>query len=276
MTSIKDSLFIVTGAASGIGQAVAIRAAAQGAHVRASDVNAEGLARTAATVRQAGGRLETSALDVSQADQIAAYARHVAETYPGQRIILLNNAGVALGAGTFEQNTLEEFAWLLEINLWGVVRMSKAFLPLLRAGGGHLVNVSSVFGLFGAPQNAAYSTAKFGVRGFTDVLRNELAGSAIRVSTVFPGGVKTNIAASARLGVSVTPEQHAKANRRFDKSARTTPEQAAVLILKGIEQNKARIIVGPDARVMDWLTRLLPVRYARLVLPGVRKAFSSK
>jgi NAD(P)-dependent dehydrogenase (short-subunit alcohol dehydrogenase family) len=276
MTDIRNAVFIVTGAASGIGQATAIQAAAAGARVLASDVQAEGLARTAATIEQAGGQVETTLLDVSQPDQIVAYAAHVAATYPGQRLILLNNAGVALGAGTFEQNTLDEFAWLLEINLWGVVRMSKAFLPLLRAGGGHIVNVSSVFGLFGAPLNAAYSTAKFAVRGFTDVLRNELAGSNIQVSTVFPGGVKTNIAAGARLGAHVTPEQHAKTNRRFDKSARTTPEQAAAIILRGIQKNKARIIVGPDARVLDWLTRLLPVRYARLVLPGVRKAFSAR
>ena len=276
MTALKNAIFIVTGAASGIGQATAIRAAAAGARVLASDVNAEGLARTAATIRQAGGQVETTTLDVANPEQITAYAQHVAEAYPSQPLILLNNAGVALGAGTFEQNTLEEFAWLLEINLWGVIRMTKAFLPLLRAGGGHIVNVSSVFGLFGAPQNAAYSTAKFGVRGFTDVLRNELAGSTIRVSTVFPGGVKTNIAAGARLGASVTAEQHAKANRRFDKSARTTPEQAAAIILNGIEKNKTRIIVGPDARILDWLTRLLPVRYARLVLPSVRKAFDSQ
>lgn len=276
MTALKNAVFIVTGAASGIGRATAIGAAAAGARVLASDVNAEGLARTAASIGQAGGQVETQVLDVANPDHITAYAQHVAAAYPSQPLILVNNAGVALGAGTFEQNTLEEFAWLLEINLWGVIRMTKAFLPLLRAGGGHIVNVSSVFGLFGAPQNAAYSTAKFGVRGFTDVLRNELAGSNIRVSTVFPGGVKTNIAAGARLGASVTAEQHARANRRFDKSARTTPEQAAASILNGIEKNKTRIIVGPDARILDWLTRLLPVRYARLVLPSVRKAFDAQ
>ena len=188
MTQLRDSLFIVTGAASGIGRAVAIQASAAGAHVLASDVNATGLAETAALVRQAGHQIETAALDMGDIAQVDAYARLVAATHPGRRLILLNNAGVALGAGTFEENTAEEFDWLLNINLGGVVRLSRAFLPLLRAGGGHLVNVSSVFGLLGAPESAAYSTAKFAVRGFSDALRNELIGSGVRVATVFPAG----------------------------------------------------------------------------------------
>ena len=275
MTALKNAVFIVTGAASGIGQATAIQAAAAGARVLASDLNAAGMAQTAATIAAAGGQVETAVLDVSDEAQVAAYARRVGEQYAGQPLILLNNAGVALGTGTFETTSLDDFAWLLGINLWGVIRMSKAFLPLLRAGGGHLVNVSSVFGLMGAPQNAAYSTAKFGVRGFTDVLRNELAGSNIQVSTVFPGGVSTNITNSARLGAHVTPEQHEKAKRRFSRSAYTTPEKAAAIILRGIERNKARILIGPDARVLDWLTRLLPVRYAGLVLPRIRRAFGA-
>lgn len=276
MTAIKNAVFVITGAASGIGQAVAIQAAARGARVLASDQNAAGLAETAAAIAAAGGQVQTTVLDVSDAAQIAAYARQVGEQHRGQSIILLNNAGVALGTGSFAQTSLDDFAWLLEINLWGVVRMSKAFLPLLQAGGGHLVNVSSVFGLFGAPQNAAYSTAKFGVRGFTDVLRNELAGSEVQVSTVFPGGVSTNITNSARLGAHITPEQFERTKRRFAHSAYTTPEKAAATILRGIERNKSRILIGPDARVMDWLVRLLPVRYAALVLPRLRRAFGSE
>lgn len=276
MTQLRDSLFIVTGAASGIGRAVAMQAAAAGARVLASDVNAAGLAETAALVQQAGGQLATAALDVGDTEQVNAYARQVAAAHPGQRLILLNNAGVALGAGTFEENTAEEFDWLLHINLGGVVRMSRAFLPLLRAGGGHLVNVSSVFGLLGAPASAAYSTAKFAVRGFSDALRNELIGSGVRVSTVFPGGVRTNISANARLGSGYTAEQHARANRRFTKSARTSPEQAAASILRGIARNKARILVGPDAHVIDWVTRLLPARYGALLLPLLRRTFAGR
>lgn len=277
MSILKDALFIVTGAASGIGQATAIQAAAEGARVLASDVNAAGLARTAEAIRQAGGLVETATLDVSDADQIVAYAGQVAAAYPGQRLILLNNAGVALGAGMFEENTLEEFEWLLRINLWGVIRMTKAFLPLMHAGaGGHIVNVSSVFGLFGAPESAAYSTAKFGVRGFTDTLRNELTDGRIQVSTVFPGGVKTNISAGARLGSARTKEQQEIFNRRFAKSSRTTPEQAARTILRGIARNKARILIGADARLIDFLTRLLPTGYGRLLLPLIRRTFAPK
>lgn len=275
MSNLRGSLFIITGAASGIGRATAVQAGVAGALVLATDVNAAGLAETQALGQAAGRQVETAPLDVADADQIVAFAAQVATAHPGQRIILFNNAGVALGAGPFEENRLADFEWLLTINLWGVIRMSKAFLPLMRAGGGgHVVNVSSVFGLFGMPESAAYSTAKFGVRGFTDTLRNELRGSGIEVSTVFPGGVKTNISASARVvGDGRTPEQHARANQRFERSARTTPEGAARIILRGISRNRARILVGPDAHLLDWLTRLLPTRAARLLLPVLQRTF---
>lgn len=274
MSQLPDSLFIITGAASGIGRAVAGQAAAAGALVLATDRNATELARTQELVRAAGGHLETALLDVADPAQITAFAADVAAKYPGRRLILLNNAGVALGSGTFDHNSLEDFEWVLSINLWGVIRMTKAFLPLMRAQNrGHIVNVSSVFGLFGMPESAAYSTAKFGVRGFSDALRNELRGSGIRVSTVFPGGVRTNITVSARIAGPHTPALHAHANARFARNALTTPEQAARRILRGIARDKARILVGPDAHVLDWLTRLLPARAAGLLLPLLRRAF---
>ncbi|WP_046243779.1 SDR family NAD(P)-dependent oxidoreductase [Hymenobacter terrenus] len=277
MTHIKDSVFIVTGAASGIGQATAIQAAAEGAHVLASDVNAAGLARTEAVIKQAGGTVETALLDVGDEAQVLAYARQVAANYPGRRLVLLNNAGVALGAGSFEENTLQEFAWLLNINLWGVVRMTQAFLPLMRAAsGGHIANVSSVFGMFGAPESTAYSTAKFGVRGFTECLRHELEGSGIQVSTVFPGGVKTNITVGARLGAGRTAEQQQIVNQKFAEGSPTTPEQAAAVILRGIRRNQVRILIGADARIIDWLTRLLPVAHSRILVPLIQRTFSPK
>lgn len=275
MSQLQDSLFIITGAASGIGRAVAVQAAAAGAQVLATDKHAAGLAQTQALVA-AGGRLVTAQLDVADASQIEAFAAQVASAYPGQRLILFNNAGVALGAGTFEENEQADFDWVLNVNLYGVIRMTKAFLPLMRArGAGHVVNVSSVFGLFGMPESAAYSTAKFGVRGFTEALRHELRGSGIQVSTVFPGGVRTNIAASARLGAGRTPEQQALASQRFARSARTTPEAAARRILRGIRAGRGRILVGPDAYLIDWLTRLAPGLVGRLLLPWVRRAIPS-
>lgn len=276
MTALKDSVFIVTGAASGIGQATAWLAARRGALVLATDVDAAGLARTVDVIGQDGGRAEAALLNVADAGQIEAFARHVARTCAGRRLILFNNAGVGLGSGTFDRTSLEDFEWLLSINLWGVVRLTKAFLPLMRAqNAGHIVNVSSVFGLFGAPENSAYSTAKFAVRGFTEVLRNELHGTGIRVSTVFPGGVKTNIAASSRLGGGHTEAQREYVKKAFERSALTTPDQAARTIVRGIERNQARILVGPDARVFDWLTRLLPVASALLLLPLVRRSFAA-
>jgi NAD(P)-dependent dehydrogenase (short-subunit alcohol dehydrogenase family) len=276
MSQLPQSLFIITGAASGIGRATAVQAAAAGALVLATDVNASGLAQTQALIQAAGGQVHTMLLDVAYPRQITDFARQVALEHAGRRLILLNNAGVALGSGTFDDNSLADFEWVLSINLWGVIRMTKAFLPLMRAqNAGHIVNVSSVFGLFGMPESAAYSTAKFGVRGFSDALRNELRGSGIQVSTVFPGGVKTNITVSARIAGPRTPEQHAAGNRRFEKSARTTPEEAAGLILAGIKANRARILVGPDAHLLDWLTRLLPTRAASILLPVLRRVFES-
>ena len=274
MSQLPQSLFIITGAASGIGRAVAVQAAASGALVLATDINAAGLAETRALIEAAGGQVECAPLDVADPDQIVAFARHVAQAHPNRRLILFNNAGVALGSGTFDNNSLADFEWVLNINLYGVIRMTKAFLPLMRAqNAGHIVNVSSVFGLFGMPESAAYSTAKFGVRGFSDALRNELRGSGIQVSTVFPGGVKTNITASARIAGPHTPERHARATRRFAKSARTTPEGAARTILRGIRANRFRILVGADAHLLDWLTRLLPTRAAGLLLPLLQRTF---
>lgn len=277
MTQIKDSLFIVTGAASGMGRAVSIGAAREGAHVLATDVNQTGLVETAAAIRQAGGRFDAVPLDVGDAAAIEAFADWVARSFPSQRIILLNNAGVGLGSGTFVQHDLADFEWLLNINLWGVVRMSRALLPLmLNRPGSHVANVSSVFGFCGPPETAAYSTAKFAVRGFTDVLRNELAGTGVSVSTVFPGGVRTNIAATARLGGGRTEAQRAIVAEKFAQNSMTSPEQAAEVILKGIRRNKARILVGFDARVIDWVTRLLPTGYSPLLLPGIEKTFLPK
>lgn len=268
MTLIQGSLFIITGAASGIGRAVAIQAAAEGAEVLACDIHTAGLTDTTDRIRQAGGQATPFQLDVADKKGILAFAEEVRRAFPNRRMILLNNAGVALASGTITETALDDFEWLLSINLWGVVRMTKAFLPqMLTLGEGHIVNVSSIYGLMGPPQQGAYATAKFGVRGFTDVLRNELKGSGLQVSTVFPGGVKTNIAASARITVAHTTEEKEAVLKKFTDAALTTPEKAAQRILSGIRRNQTRILIGPDARVFDWLTRLMPVRYASIVMP---------
>jgi len=271
----QNATVIITGAASGIGRQLTIQAAAGGAHVIATDVNEADLA---ATKQQASGHVTTARLDVSDAEAIRAFADLTIPTLTNQRLILVNNAGVALGSGPFSVTELDEFEWLMNINLWGVVRMTKAFLPYMTAQQtGHIVNVSSVFGLAGVMHQSAYCTAKFGVRGFTDVLRMELLDTNIGITCVHPGGIKTNIATNARVGKSgfVTDAMHRQGAVSFEKAAKTTPEEAARQIWNGVRQNKARVLIGADARQIEWLTRLFPTRYVRLMRRQIEKAFAT-
>ncbi len=274
MTQIRGSLFIVTGAASGIGRACAMEAARRGADVVATDVDLTGLQETQAEIKAANGSVETERLDVSDRTAPLDFGARILQKYPRRRIVLLNNAGVALGAGAFEETPLEDFEWLLNINLWGVIRTTKAFISAMtEVNEGHIANVSSVFGMIGAPDQSAYCTAKFGVRGFTEVLRNELRDTNVQVSAIFPGGVSSNIAKNTRVTAGIPPEEQKTVIDQFAKSAKTTPAQAAKIILDGIEKNKDRILVGADARLIDFLSRYSPVGYARIVVPQLLKTF---
>jgi NAD(P)-dependent dehydrogenase (short-subunit alcohol dehydrogenase family) len=251
---------VVTGAASGIGRALTLELARRGARVAASDVNKAELDRT---VELAGGdRVRPYHLDVADRDAFVAHADDVVRDF-GQVNLVVNNAGVAVAA-TVEDMSFEDLDWLLGINLTGVITGSKVFLPhLIASGDGHLVNLSSVFGLVGVPTQSAYCTAKFGVRGFTESLRQEMliAGHPVTVHCVHPGGVKTNIVRNARLH-DVDDEDPAG---RFEKMARTTPEKAATTILRGVDKNAARILVGPDAYVFAGVPRLLGAGYEGVV-----------
>ena len=276
MNLFQNATVIITGAGSGIGRQLTIQAAAEGAYVIATDINEGGLAETR---QQASGQVTTTHLDVSDADAIRAFADETIPTLANQRLILVNNAGVALGSGPFSVTELDEFEWLLNINLWGVVRMTKAFLPfMMTQGTGHIVNLSSVFGLAGVMNQSAYCTAKFGVRGFSDVLRMELLDTNIGVTCVHPGGIKTNIATNARLGKSgfVSNAMHRQGTISFEKAAKTTPQEAARQIWNGVRQNKARVLIGADARQIEWLTRLFPTRYVRLMRQQIEKAFGTE
>lgn len=281
MSPLHNATVIITGAGSGIGRQLTIQAAAEGAHVIATDINEAGLTETK---QQASGQVTITHLDVADPDAIRAFADETIPTLANQRLILVNNAGVALGSGPFSETGLDEFEWLLNINLWGVVRMTKAFLPFMMTQGrgdgpcGHIVNVSSVFGLAGVMNQSAYCTAKFGVRGFSDVLRMELLDTNIGVTCVHPGGIKTNIATNARLGKSgfVTDAMHRQGAVSFEKAAKTTPEEAARQIWNGVRQNKARVLIGADARRIEWLTRLFPTRYVRLMRRQIEKAFETE
>ena len=182
--------------------------------------------------------------------------------------IVINNAGVAQIASIAEL-AYDDFEWVMNINFWGMVYGTKAFLPQLsQKGAGHIVNVSSVFGLFAVPTQAAYNSAKFAIRGFTEALRHEMKGSGIQVSCVHPGGIKTNILRNARFLQSVQTTEREEAASGFDKLARTTPDQAARVIIKGIKANKPRILIGMDAHILDWLQRLMPASYGKILFRG--------
>jgi short-subunit dehydrogenase len=210
-------------------------------------------------------------VDVSKRDEVHAWAdATVAEL--GAAHIVINNAGVALGA-TIEDMAYEDFEWLMNINFWGVVHGTKAFLPhLKRSGEGHIVNVSSVFGLIGVPTQSAYNAAKFAVKGFTEALRQELEveNSAIGVTCVHPGGIKTNIARNARL-VKRAGWVDEQSNRDFEKLFSTTPEKAAENIYAAILKNRRRQLIGADAVVIDLMQRSLPNLFQRLLVAGARR-----
>jgi NAD(P)-dependent dehydrogenase (short-subunit alcohol dehydrogenase family) len=263
MKNFSNKVCVVTGAGSGIGRALALDLAGRGARLAISDVNADAVAQTAADCRTRGAESESYALDVSDRAAVFAHAEAVAERF-GAVNLVINNAGVALHKNVLDQ-PIEDLEWVMGINYWGVVYGSKAFLPaLIASGDGHLVNISSLFGLIAVPGQSGYNSAKFAVRGFTEALRQELlvAGHPVGVSCVHPGGVKTNIARAARTAEDADRDELAGA---FDRVARTSPEKAAATILSGVERRRARILVGGDAKVLDLLQRLTGSGYQALV-----------
>ena len=260
---MKDTHFIITGAGSGIGQALAILAAAKGAKVIATDISEKGLEETREKVVSQNGWINTHRLDVADSQAITDFKEMIMKTYSPQKIILVNNAGVALNSGTFAETPMEDFDWLININLYGVIRMTKAFLPvMLVQNQGHIVNVSSIFGIIGVRYQSAYCTAKFGVKGFSDVLKMELMDTGIKVSSVHPGGIKTKIASNARISINQDTRQAAADLEKFEREALiNTPEYAAEVIMKGIEKGKSRILIGRDAKIIDILARTFPSTY---------------
>lgn len=274
---MQNTVCIITGAASGMGRQMAIQAAQRGSHVIATDFNTVGLAETKTMAQAQGSNIETHILDVSKAEAIVEFADKVMPTLANRKLFLINNAGVGLASGPFEATPLEDFEWLLSINLWGVVRMTKAFYPyFLAQNQGHIVNLSSVFGLAGIMHQSAYCTSKYGVRGFSDVLRMELYDTNIKVTCVHPGGIKTNIARDSRVsGSLMTKEMLDDSAKKFTANALTTPEEAARLILNAAEKGKARLLIGPDARPFEWLPRLMPTGYIKILRKGILEAFGN-
>jgi NAD(P)-dependent dehydrogenase (short-subunit alcohol dehydrogenase family) len=277
MKDFKGKVAAITGASSGIGRELALQLVAAGAEVALSDVADEGLAETVARCRalaqtKGRGKVSHARVDVAEREAVHAWADAVAHDH-GRVHMIFNNAGVAL-ASTLEGASYDDFEWIMNINFWGVVHGTKAFLPHLRqAGEGHIINTSSVFGLISVPGNGTYNATKFAVRGYTEALRQELelAGAPIGVTCVHPGGIKTNIARAARLDPSIRDiigggaGSEARGVANFEKMFITTPEVAAKTILDGVRANRARVLIGPDARLIDVMQRTLPARYGQLV-----------
>ncbi len=274
MKDFNDKVAAITGAGSGIGRALALNLAAQGCALAISDVNEQGLAETVTLLQDSGVKVTSQTLDVADKDAMFAWADQVVADH-GKVNLIFNNAGVALG-GSVAGTSIEEYEWIVNINFWGVLYGTKAFLPHLEASGeGHVVNVSSVFGLFSQPTQSGYNATKFAVRGFTESLRQELdmADNGVSATCVHPGGIKTNIARSARMNASVkalTGVDGAASSANFEKMFRTTAEDAASIILKAVNKNARRVLVGFDAKVIDSFQRTLPTAY-QAILTGAMK-----
>ena len=254
---------VVTGAGSGIGQALALELARSGASLAISDVDAEGLAQTEQQLKAIGAPVKADRLDVTEREAFLAYADAVNEHF-GKVNQIYNNAGITY-ISTIEFSRFKDIEQVMDVDFWGVVNGTKVFLPhLIASGDGHVINVSSVFGLFSVPGQAAYNAAKFAVRGFTEALRQEMiaAGHPVKVTTVHPGGIKTNIARNMTTVDGVDKDELAKT---FDKKlASTSPEKAAKIILDGVRKNRARVLVGPDAKALDLIVRVTGSGYQRL------------
>jgi len=271
MKNFNNRVAVITGAGSGIGRALALQLATAGCEVALSDINQKGLEKTAEQVKKLGITPHIQLLDVGDRAAIHAYADTVFAHY-GRINLVFNNAGVALGA-TVEDMKYEDLDWLMAINFGGVVAGTKAFLPYLQqADEGHIVNISSLFGLVSMPTQSAYNAAKFAVRGFTESLRQELelSNSNVSCTCVHPGGIKTNIARNARMNdiSAITGSTPEKAIADFERLFRTTAEQAATTILNGVKRNKRRVLIGNDAKAIDLMQRLLPTFYQRVVVTG--------
>ena len=275
MQGFAGKVAVVTGAGSGIGQALAIELGRSGAKLAISDVDLEGLAQTEQQLKAIGTPVKADRLDATEREAFLAYAEAVNEHF-GKVNQIYNNAGIAF-TGDVEVSQFKDIERVMDVDYWGVVNGTKAFLPyLIASGDGHVINVSSVFGLFAVPGQAAYNSAKFAVRGFTEALRQEmaLARHPVAVTTVHPGGIKTAIARNATAAEGLDRDKLAKL---FDKRlATTTPQRAAHVILDAVRKKKARVLVGTDAKLLDLMVRVAGPYYQQVFRPVVGRLMPPK
>lgn len=276
MKTLDGKVVVITGAASGIGRALSVNAASKGALLAISDKDETGLVETVELLKNAGAReVRSDVIDVSDRDAMIAYAATVRDQF-GRVNVVINNAGVAYH-GSITETEYADFEWLMGINFWGVVHGTKEFLPhLIESGDGHLVNLSSLFGLVSMPGENTYNAAKYAVRGFTESVRMDMIVERhpVQVTCVHPGGIKTAIARNARV---TTGESKAEVARTFDKKlARMSPERAAEIIIDGVLSNKARVLVGGDAHLLHHFAKLTGSRYQDIVARVARRVLPKK
>ncbi|WP_374664220.1 SDR family NAD(P)-dependent oxidoreductase [Acinetobacter sp.] len=279
MKNFNGKVAAITGAGSGIGRQLALQLAQQGANLALSDMNEQGLAETLHLLKAYPVQVTLTKLDVADCEAVYAWAEQCFKDF-GKVNLIFNNAGVAL-ASTVEGMSYDELEWIFNINFWGVVYGTKAFLPYLKQSGeGHIINTSSLFGLTAQPTQSAYNATKFAVRGFTEALRQELdmEQSGVSATSVHPGGIRTNIANAARMSDSIralgmNPE---RASRSFNKVLKTPPELAAKVILDGVKANKARVLIGNDAKILDLVQRITPSHYAQALNLFAKKKAKKK
>ena len=272
--NLGGGVAVVTGAASGIGRALANRLATEGMSLAIADIDEQGLQETERQVSAKRAAVSTHILDVADATRMQEFATEVVARHD-RVTLLVNNAGVSLH-GRLEEISLADFEWLMQINFWGVVYGVRNFLPVLRRQPrAHIVNLSSIFGMVSPAGQAAYSASKFAVRGFTESLSHELEGTAVGVSCVHPGGIRTLIARNARRGAFVDPATPKTNVALFERLAPTSPETAADRIVEGVKRGEPRILVGADAVRIDRLQRLFPVRYWSILRKQIEKTVAA-
>jgi len=264
MGFLEEGVAVITGAGSGMGRCLAQQLAARGSALALADVSEKGLDETVVLLGRTMGKVSRHIVNVAEEAQVKRFAEEVA-TEHGRATALFNNAGVAL-LGYLEEISLQDFRWLMDINFWGVVYGVTYFLPMLKKEKrAHIVNTSSLLGFFGASGQGAYCASKFAVRGYTESLHHELLGTNVGVTCVHPGFVRTAIAEQAKVGQRAGASLHQESLTRFQKVARTDAPTAAAKILRCVEQNKPRVLIGPDAYFVDIWQRLKPATYWNLI-----------